>query len=145
MSNNRFDIRMEGMNEVLDRVESLAEAAALEQALGRACALVERDAKRNAPKGNGELRRSITSKIENRGDELVGIVYTPLEYAPYVEYGTGLFAEEGGRKDVPWCYQDDEGEWHTTSGMRPQPYMRPALNQNREQIIRILKEGVNND
>lgn len=145
MSNIRLDIRMEGMDDVLDRIEDLADAVALQRALGRACALVERDAKRNAPKGNGELRRSITSKVENRGDELVGVVYTPLEYAPYVEYGTGLFAEEGGRKDVPWCYQDDEGEWHTTSGMRPQPYMRPALNQNREQIIRILKEGVNND
>jgi HK97 gp10 family phage protein len=98
-----------------------------------------------APKGTGELRRSITSKVDEEGGDLVGIVYTPLEYAPYVEYGTGLFAEEGGRKDVPWHYQDDEGEWHTTSGQHPQPFMRPALNENREQIIRILKEGMNND
>ena len=73
-----------------------------------------------------------------------GVVFTPLEYAPYVEYGTGLFAEEGGRKDVPWCYQDDEGEWHTTSGQHPQPFMRPALDENREQILRILKEAIKN-
>lgn len=140
-----MSISFEGMDEVLAAIDNLGKLEKLESALGRACALVERSAKQKAPKGTGELRRSITSKVENRGDELVGVVYTPLEYAPYVEYGTGLFAEEGGRQDVPWCYQDDEGEWHTTSGMRPQPYMRPALYENREQIIRILKEGVNND
>lgn len=142
---NGYKIKVEGLDKVLDSVEALADTEALRTALGRACALVERDAKMKAPKGSGELRRSITSKVDVNGDELVGVVYTPLEYAPYVEYGTGLFAEEGGRKDVPWCYQDDEGEWHTTSGMHPQPFMRPALNENREQIIRILKEGVNND
>ena len=113
----------------------------LEQALTNACLLVERAAKEKAPKGNGELRRSIASKVEN-GE---GFVYTPLEYAPYVEYGTGLFAEDGGRTDVPWHYQDDQGEWHTTSGMKPQPFMRPALDENREEIMRILREGLLND
>ena len=139
MSNS---IRMEGLDEVMERLDGLTDARALEQALGRACALVERSAKQKAPKGSGELRRSITSKIETDGADMVGVVYTPLEYAPYVEFGTGLFAENGGRTDVPWVYQDDEGEWHSTSGMPPQPYMRPALEENREQIKRILKEGI---
>jgi HK97 gp10 family phage protein len=126
-----------------DKIELLNEAA-LYRALGRACALVERKAKEKAPKGNGALRRSITSEITREGDELVGTVFTPLEYAPYVEYGTGLFAEGGnGRKDVPWHYKDDKGEWHTTSGQKPQPYMRPALNESREEILRILKEALN--
>ena len=125
-----------------DKIELLNEAA-LYRALGRACALVERKAKEKAPKGNGALRRSITSEITREGDELVGTVFTPLEYAPYVEYGTGLFAEGGnGRKDVPWHYKDDKGEWHTTSGQKPQPYMRPALNESREEILRILKEAL---
>ncbi len=140
-----MSIKFEGMGEVLKAIDKIEKLEGLEAALGKACALVEGEARKKAPKGNGELRRSITSKVENRGGELVGVVYTPLEYAPYVEYGTGLFAEEGGRKDVPWHYQDDEGEWHSTSGQRPQPFMRPALNENREKIIKILKEGVNND
>lgn len=135
-------IRIDGVEAVSERIEGLVDPRRLEQALGKACALVERSAKQKAPKGNGELRRSITSRIEQDGTDLVGVVYTPLEYAPYVEYGTGLFAEEGGRKDVPWHYQDDEGEWHSTSGMNPQPFMRPAFDENREQIIRILKEGI---
>jgi HK97 gp10 family phage protein len=77
---------------------------------------------------------------------MVGYVFTPLEYAPYVEYGTGKFAVNGdGRKDVPWHYQDDKGEWHTTSGQKPQPFMGPALNENREEILRIIKEALHND
>lgn len=136
------DIRIEGMEEVLESLNGAIDVNKLAAAMGRACALVERSAKQKAPKGNGELRRSITSKVDKSGDDAVGVVYTPLEYAPYVEFGTGLFAEEGGRQDVPWCYQDDEGEWHSTSGMKPQPYMRPALNENREQIKRILREGI---
>ena len=136
-------IEFKGLDEVLDSLDEAIDEQVLRTALGKACALVERSAKEKAPKGNGELRRSITSKIENDGDNLVGVVYTPLEYAPYVEYGTGLFAEDGnGRKDVPWHYQDDEGNWHSTSGMEPRPYMRPALDENREEITRILSEGI---
>lgn len=133
-----MSVKFNGIEKLIERFTSMAELE-LQNGLKEACALVERSAKQKAPKNNGELRRSITSKVEG----LKGIVYTPLEYAPYVEYGTGLFAEEGGRKDVPWNYQDDEGEWHSTSGMKPSPYMRPALNENREEIIRILKGGVN--
>lgn len=131
-------IELEGLEEVLAAIEELDDTSNLEIALGKACAIVERAAKQKAPKNTGELSRSITSKVEG----LTGVVYTPLEYAPYVEYGTGLFAEEGGRTDVPWWYKDDQGKWHKTSGQHPQPYMRPALDENRTQIIEILKEGI---
>lgn len=134
------NIRFENLDEVLDSIESLMDVERLDAALGKAAAIVEADAKKKAPKGDGTLRNSIASKVE--GYE--GIVYTPLEYAPYVEYGTGLFAENGGRTDVPWSYQDEEGEWHSTSGMKPHPYMRPALEENRDKIVEILKEGLLN-
>lgn len=139
------DIRIEGLEGIVENLDKMMNTAQMKAAMGKACALVERSAKQKAPKGTGELRRSITSKVEVEGNDVIGVVFTPLEYAPYVEFGTGLFAEEGGRTDVPWNYQDDEGEWHSTSGMRPQPYMRPALNENREQIKRILKEGILTD
>jgi HK97 gp10 family phage protein len=132
------NIEFENLDEVLDRIESLMDVEKIDAALGKAAARVAADAIKKAPKGDGDLRRSIATKVE----DYKGIVYTPLEYAPYVEYGTGLFAEEAGRKDVPWCYQDEEGEWHSTSGMPPQPYMRPALEENREEIKKILMEGI---
>ena len=136
-----MSIELEGLDEVLNSLGKLADTTNLEGALGKACAIVEASAKKKAPKDSGDLRRSITSKVENNE----GVVYTPLFYAPYVEYGTGLFAESGGRTDVPWNYQDDEGNWHSTSGMKPQPFMRPALYENKEEILRIIKEGLTNN
>lgn len=132
-----MSIEFKGIEGIEKKLSVLEDFDALEKALKDCCLLVERSAKQKVQKfrDTGNLARSIESKVEN----MEGIVHTPLEYAPYVEYGTGLFAEEEGRKDVPWCYQDDKGEWHTTSGQHPQPYMRPALNENREKIIRILK------
>lgn len=137
-----MNVEVKGVDELIVKLQNMADESKIQQQLGLACALVERSAKMKAPKDTGALRRSITSKV----DGLTGIVFTPLQYSPYVEYGTGLFAENGaGRKDVPWNYQDDKGEWHSTRGQKPQPFMRPALNENRTEIIRIIKEGLNDD
>lgn len=66
--------------------------------LNKACLLVEDSAKAKAPVNTGTLRNSITYEVS--GD--VGTVGTNLEYAPYVEFGTGLFSSLGdGRQDVP--------------------------------------------
>jgi HK97 gp10 family phage protein len=139
-----MSIKIEGLEAILDQLDKVAEPAAMTQAMKKACLLVERSAKQKVPKGNGELGRSITSEVEVDANEIRGIVYTPLFYAPYVEFGTGLFAEAGdGRKDVPWHYKDDEGNWHSTSGMNPHPFLRPALNENREQIKRLLEDAHN--
>lgn len=129
-----------GLNEVLDMLDKPVEPQTVDKALNKACLVVERSARQKAQeiKDTGALSRSIKHEVKNHE----GIIYTPLEYAPYVEYGTGLFAENGGRTDVPWNYKDDEGEWHSTSGQKPQPFMRPALDENREEILRVLKEGI---
>lgn len=136
MSDN---VEIKGADNLIIALDKIANTDKLDGALELACALVERSAKQKAPKGRtGELRKSIESKVEDHA----GIVFSPLEYAPYVEYGTGLFAENGGRQDVPWSYQDDKGNWHSTSGQHPMPFMRPALNENREKIIEIIKKGI---
>lgn len=141
-----MSIEFEGLENVLSRLENVADPSSLRRAMGKACAHVERSAIQKAHdiRDTGALSRSITSKVETSGDDVAGIVFTPLEYAPYVEYGTGLFAENTGRQDA-WSYQDDKGNWHTTSGQKPQPFLRPALNENREKITEILKEGLAND
>ena len=138
------EVKIEGLETILERLNKMSNTKPIEAAVQKCCALVERSAKQLAPKDTGALRNSIASKVESNNEVIKGVVYTPLEYAPYVEYGTGLFAEEGGRMNVPWNYQDDKGVWHRTNGQKPQPFMRPALAENREKIQRILKESVNN-
>lgn len=137
-------ITITGIDEVINGLEKTLGVEKMTNNIGQACAIVERAAKENAPKGSGELRRSITSKVESSGTQIQGTVYTPLEYAPYVEYGTGLFAKGGnGRQEVPWRYFNEETqEWVSTSGQHPQPYLVPALKDNRDKIIDKLREGL---
>lgn len=122
-------------------LEKLEKGQDMESNMGKAVALVEGTAKQKAPKGTGALKRSIESRVETNNGEVEGVVFSVLEYAPYVEYGTGLYAEKGGRKS-PWKYEDDNGEWHTTRGQHPHPYLRPALEENRDNILKLLKEGI---
>ena len=132
-------VQFKGFDKILEAMDNLVAKEEATRAIQKACALVERTAKQKAPKDTGALRNSIQSRVEQEGEDIVGIVFTPLEYAPYVEYGTGLFAEEGGRK-TPWIYEDEKtGKGVFTRGQKPQPYMRPALNENRERIVEILK------
>lgn len=135
-------IKIEGTEILVEKLDKLANSEKIRNAMGLACALVEAESKKKAPKGTGELRRSIASRVEESGGNIQGVVYTPLEYAPYVEYGTGIYAESNGRSDVPWSYKDEFGEWHSTFGNKPQPYLRPALDENREQITSLLAEGL---
>ena len=139
-------IRVEGADEVIAMIEKNTDTSKLSGAVDKACLFVEEEARRKAPKRTGELRRSIESKVENNGDEIIGTVFTPLEYAPYVEYGTGLYAQSGGRKDVPWAYKDEKtGKLIWTAGQHPNPFMRPALNENRERIVGLIREGLKID
>lgn len=110
----------------------------MEQTLNKACILVENQAKENCPVDTGELRMSITHYVE--GD--TGVVGTNKQYAPYVEYGTGLFAREGNGRQTPWSYQDAKGEWHSTKGQKPQPFLEPALLDNEKNIIKIFDEAI---
>lgn len=138
-----MSVKIEGIEEVVERLEELSNTEQVEKTVEDCCQILVRSAVQNAKKGRtGDLRRSIKYEVDSNSEGIKGIVFTPLFYAPYVEYGTGLFAENGGRQDVPWCYQDDKGEWHSTSGMKPQPFMRPALNDNREHILRLLREAI---
>lgn len=140
------DIEFDGYDKILYKLNKLYDLDGVQKGVGKAAALVERDAKQKAPKDTGALRRSIKSKVELTGNSIEGIVYSPLEYAPYQEYGTGLFAENGNGRKTGWAYEDEKtGEIIWTRGQHPQPYMRPALNENKDKIIQLIKEGLIHD
>lgn len=159
------NITIRGLEEVIKMLEKRFSDESNQEALEQACLLVENEARQKAPKGDGHLRRSISHRIE--GEE--GIVYTPLEYAPYVEYGTGAFAEKNPTSGY-WVYvldssgssvkaksskrytlerakqivammREDGLEAVYTQGRYPKPFMRPALDENRNEIIKIFREG----
>lgn len=119
----------------LDNISSNILPDAIRKALEQSCLIVEGDAKAKCPVDSGQLRQSINHKVEDNA----GWVSTNVEYAPYVEIGTGIYSSEGGGRQTPWVYQDASGEWHRTSGSKPQPFMKPALEQNTSKIIDQFK------
>ena len=76
--------------------------------------------------GTGETANSIHAEVENDGDNVVLKIYAD-EQAKYLEHGTGEYNDEGNGRGTPWRYQDRDGNWHTTTGMRAHPFIEPAL------------------
>lgn len=97
-------------------------------------------AKIKAPVDQGTLRNSITHRVDE--SELAVYVGTNIEYAPYVELGTGKYYL-GGRPD-PWVYQDAEGKWHYTAGQRAQPYLKPAVADHKQHYRDIIDNEMRN-
>lgn len=126
---------MLNLDKLLSKLNKLSDMN-LEEPLTKACLIVERAAKKNAPASSGELRQSITYEVSNNE----GYVGTNLSYAPYVEFGTGIFAAEGNGRQDKWSYQDAEGKWHTTIGQKPKPFLEPALEENKAKITQLLME-----
>lgn len=130
---------IENLDKLISKLEKLDD---VNQAMEQACILVENEAKIKCPVDNGLLRNSITHYIEDNPDELVGVVGTNVEYAPYVEFGTGIYSSLGNGRQDRWKYKDAKGEWHSTIGQHPQPYLQPALEENRRKIEKMFKEQI---
>lgn len=95
-------------------------------------------AKRLCPVRTGNLRNSITHDYDM--SESAVYIGTNVEYGKYIELGTGAYASEGGGRTTPWSYMDEEGKWHRTIGNRPQPYLRPAVENNKEVYKSIVQK-----
>ena len=130
---------IENLDKLISKLEKLDN---VNQAMEQACILVENEAKIKCPVDNGLLRNSITHYIEDNPIELIGVVGTNVEYAPYVEFGTGIYSSLGNGRQDRWKYKDAKGEWHSTIGQHPQPYLQPALEENRRKIEKMFKEQI---
>lgn len=89
----------------------------------------------------GRLRNSV-SHARNGDDEYIG---TNVEYAPYVELGTGIYAETnegqpGGGRSEPWFYKDDKGVGHITKGMKPAHFLKKAVSNHKKEYIELAEE-----
>lgn len=103
-------------------------------AMTKACAVVRNEAINKAPQKTGNLKRSIDFKVERDGTE--GVIFSNARYAPYVEVGTGMYAKKGGR-DTPWVfpyYDKGKTQFARTSGIKAQPFLEPAIQENNSRI-----------
>jgi len=124
-------VEIYGINQLMARLAQMQEAleSSTADALREVAAQMRDDAKAFCPVDTGSLRSSIRvqafakpkTHFYNVGISAGGYVTNPktkkkVNYASHVEFGT--------------------------SRQRPQPFMRPAYEGNKHNILRIIKEGL---
>lgn len=87
----------------------------------------------------GALMNSISHKVVEESKEIACYIGTNMEYAPYVELGTGIYYDGGGRR-TSWVYKDREGKFHMTNGQRAKPYLKPAVTEHIDEYKKIIKQ-----
>ena len=138
----------------LDRFISSGLNDALFEAMTKSAAIVRNSAVQKAPRKTGNLKRSIDFKVEDDGSSAV--VFSNCSYAPYVCVGTGIHSSQGTGRKTKWVYpyylthQGAEKlgygvggavNFATTEGQKPQPFLKPALEENQNAILKQF-EGI---
>ena len=114
--------------------------------------IAEGYAKINAPVGTpestgvegygpgGTLRQSIAHASKD------GVAYigTNTYYAPYVELGTGIHADEGKGRKTPWVWIDKNGKPHKTNGMKPRHFLKKAVQDHQREYKAIIENNFKN-
>lgn len=89
----------------------------------------------------GRLRGSIDYGVVEADQEMQ--VGTNVEYALYVEAGTGCYSTiGGGTSKKSWLYQGDDGETHIGKPMPARPYLKPALEKNVQQFQQAFERNL---
>lgn len=106
-------MKVKGMKEFERKMKSLSDTVAKEareEALYTGAVYVQGQASLNAPVDTGNLRGSIDFEVMTED----ATIFTNVEYAAHVEYGT--------------------------SRMTPQPFLQPAVDNNRSAIVGIFSD-----
>ncbi|MCY9513313.1 HK97-gp10 family putative phage morphogenesis protein [Paenibacillus apiarius] len=134
---------IKNLDRLLQKLDSLGgnSQKALKTGIHQATKLVQGDAKMLAPvrPGGGRLRDSIQGEVEEREGKVVGKVSTNVEYAAYVEFGTG---QRGEASPSPPKSSEDLSYRQDWAGMPAQPFLFPALKQNEETIRKMITSNV---
>lgn len=96
--------------------------------------LVEAEAKRRCPVDTGRLRSSITTEMFVEDGAPVARVGTNVEYAAFIEFGTGIYGPRGQpirpvrAQYLSWIPRGGKRVFaREVRGVRPRPFLLPAL------------------
>ncbi|NEZ46501.1 HK97 gp10 family phage protein [Clostridium niameyense] len=106
--------------------------------LKAAALVIQSQAKALAPVDTSNLKTNIDYKIQ--ASKLEAYIGTNCDYAIYVEFGTGEFAENGQGRKGGWVYTNSEGKTIFTRGSKPKPYLRPAYRANKQVLKQLLNK-----
>jgi HK97 gp10 family phage protein len=140
-----ISFRVEGLQQLrrkLETIKNLERDPRVNQALGRGAARIQAQVKLLTPKDTGNLQNKI---IAQPLKFMEWAVETNVEYAIYVEFGTGKL----GDPSVPhtskesWTYYSDKlRRFVTTHGQEPASMFRTGFDLAHKQAFRIVETEV---
>lgn len=161
---------VQGLGKLTEQLDKIERNVSDPSYVVQAATFVRSAAVMLAPVHDGYLRQSINWDVEVKGREITGTVYTNLQYAPYVEFGTGpkgAIDHDGTSPNVtpayvlePWWIHESqldpgigefyhwfhidtpEGRFYKCSGQAAQPFLYPALKDNEQTVVDILDKGI---
>ncbi len=164
---NVFSVELPDLRALQKDIERVGETAMprLKFGLEQFLSFVADKARLKCPVKTGHLQSSITHQISKSTDRAIeGRVGSNVDYAPYVELGTGIYGPRktpirpknkkvlawvvrGPRPTTPegWRQACREGRAvlvKEVQGMKPRPYLLPALTENIERLVEFLKKAL---
>ncbi len=148
-------ISIDGADELTDRLRNLNPGLldAAKQGTESAMQQMKADAVANCPVDTGALRGSIQTEVGMQDGALRAKLYSPMEYAGFVEMGTGPKGEAAHAGIAPdaltrvtyrpdgWVYHDEKG-FHHTNGQPARPFLYPAFKANRVPLLNAIREAI---
>lgn len=134
-----------GLNRVQKKLQKIYDLK-VEKTIEKACKFLADEVKEATPVDTGGLRSSISFRVKNNAKKgIQGVVFTNLEYATYVEFGTGPTGQQNHAGVSPnvnprysptgWSYYDPVlKKWIHTKGQKAQPFMYPTFKKNKKKI-----------
>lgn len=137
-----MDIEFGGFEDILEalREKAIELDRAIQRGIQKGGKEIQAECKAQCPVKTGELRNHIIEQTSGSDGHYTSEIGPTKYYGIYVEMGTGIYTDNG--RKTPWCYQDEDGAWHTTRGQKPQPYMEPGFEAGKDKALDILTEEV---
>ena len=154
------------LNKHFDRLSKVE----LKNGISKGISFVQEEAKANCPVFDGELRSKILTEVTEEGDTVRGTCWPAAEHGTFVELGTGPKGQadrEGISPDVtvaytqsPWWIHESQidrevaehyhffhidtpqGRFYQCTGQAAQPYLYPALKDNEDNIVEIVRKEI---
>jgi len=141
-----------GVDSLMKKLNALGGNAnkVLETSIAKQTKLVQGEAKDLCSVDSGDLQQRIYTDVKSQQSKVIGKVFTNVEYAAYVEFGTGKKGEESGGDKYPGPLSYKQDKWLVNipdvgprwiEGQPAQPFMYPALKNNEE----LVKKNIASD
>lgn len=138
-----INIEIEGLGDILGNIGEMAAKVdrAVQNGVQKGGKVIQGMCKAECPVDTGNLQTSIVEQTSGGGGQYTSEVGPTADYGIYVEMGTGIYA--GGRQ-TPWTYKGSDGNFYTTRGQKPKPYMEPGFEAGKDEAAEILAAEVRN-